>query len=97
MEKPYVFVAIAALLLIALLPLPYGYYTFLRLTVTISAAFAIYSFWEDTPWLAWIFISVAILFNPLIPVYLDRQIWAILDVITAGIFSWAAWRCWQRE
>ena len=97
MERPYVFIAVAALLLIALLTLPNGYYTFLRLTVTLAAAFAAYSLWKDSPWLAWIFIGVAILFNPLVPVYLDRQIWTVIDVTAAGLFGWAAWIRWLSE
>lgn len=79
-----------ALLFVALLPLPYGYYTFLRLVIAASAA---YLAWQDyrkkNAFNGWSLIlsMVALLFNPLIPVYLDRGSWFIIDLAVAGIFA----------
>ncbi|TBZ30760.1 DUF6804 family protein [Rhizobium leguminosarum] len=79
-----------ALLVVAVFPLPYGYYLFLRLAITASAA---YLAWEDykrkDAFNGWSLIlsMVALLFNPLIPVYLDRGSWFVIDLAVAGIFA----------
>ncbi len=79
-----------ALLMIALLPLPYGYYSFLRLVVSASAA---YLAWQDynrkNAFNGWslIFSMVTLLFNPLVPIYLDRGSWFVIDLAVAGIFA----------
>ena len=75
------------LLLLALLPMPYGYYTLVRLCIFIYSAYLAYNLWQEKneTWM-WIFIVIAILFNPVIPIYLDRVLWTLIDLITAGIF-----------
>ncbi|NEJ74924.1 hypothetical protein GR197_31155 [Rhizobium phaseoli] len=79
-----------ALLIAAVFPLPYGYYSFLRLAVTASAA---YLAWQDykmkNAFNGWslTLAMVALLFNPLIPVYLDRASWFVIDLAVAGIFA----------
>jgi hypothetical protein len=77
----------AAFLLIALFYLPIGYYTFLRIIVTIGAIVIIvkelengFNFWVIS------FGIIAILFNPLIPIYLNKEAWILLDVIAAVLF-----------
>lgn len=80
----------AAMLLVALLPLPYGYYTLLRLVVCICAAVIAYlTFVQEDRLGIWApaFAFVAILFNPIVPVYLDRQTWIVIDLIVAGVFA----------
>jgi hypothetical protein len=78
----------AGLLVSALDPWPYGYYTLLRFVVSIAAvwlAFLIYR--RDSgvgPWSV-VFVSAAVLFNPVIPVDLPRDIW-IVYVATAALF-----------
>jgi len=68
--------------------LPYGFYTFLRLIVSISA---IYYVWlikdENKNWIAALFIVIATLFNPIIPIHLTRQIWFIVDIVVASFYS----------
>lgn len=77
-----------ALLLGALGEHPYGYYQLLRWVVALAAVYSAYlahdrkdSFWT------WIFVGVAVLFNPIAPFYLERGTWQILDAVTAGIFA----------
>jgi hypothetical protein len=83
----------AALLIIAILPLPYGYYTLLRLVVTIGASAVAWLDYQETktagPWVL-VFGMTALLFNPLIPVYLSRNSWFFLDIAAAAIFT-AKW------
>jgi hypothetical protein len=77
----------AALLLLALLSFPYGYYTFLRLAVTLSAGLLAYWSWSrQQPLWAIAFAAVALLFNPLFPVYLDRSTWGPIDVAVAALY-----------
>lgn len=82
---------IAALLTIAIFDLPYGYYTFLRVVVCAAAAFGVYdaiNLLEGAAKKVWatIFVLIAILFNPLVPVYLNKLTWAPIDLIVAVIF-----------
>ena len=65
----------------------YGYYQLLRWAVFIAGAYSAYIVNKKhrNAWV-WIFGAVAILFNPILPVYLTRDTWQILDIITAVIF-----------
>jgi urea transporter len=80
--------AIAALMLFgALAPWPYGYYQLLRWVtcgVAVYVAFLAYA-WEKK-WATYLFGFIAVLFNPLLPIYLLREIWQPIDVICALLF-----------
>lgn len=78
------------LLFLALGYHPYSYYIVLRWIIFLSS---FYSGWvlsklEKHNW-SWIFLIVGILFNPIIPVYLDRGIWQIIDVVVALTFMFS--------
>ena len=62
--------------------LPYGYFTFLRLVVFGTTAFLawLFSKIDKQGWMA-VFLLIAILFNPIIPIYLGRRIWQIVDFV----------------
>ena len=78
---------IGLLLLVALFNLPYGYYQFLRLSVLAGALFCIWkSLVEKRMLWSIVFCGLAILFNPLKPVYLQREEWMWVDVVVALIF-----------
>jgi hypothetical protein len=71
--------------------LPYGFFTILRFIVSISAiylAWLSYEYKSEQYWII-VFIIITILFNPIIPIYLTREIWIPIDIIT-GIFFLAA-------
>ena len=79
----------AGLLLLALGDLPIGYYTFLRIVITIGAVAVIINEFEGevTPWIV-VFGIIGVIFNPIIPVYLhDRELWAVIDVVAAVLFG----------
>lgn len=84
-----IFIICAILLLIAVAPMPIGYYTFLRIAVTIGALLVIIS--ERRRKLnLWIIVFgiIAIVFNPLIPVYLyDKHAWMPIDLLAAVMFG----------
>jgi len=73
----------AALLFIGLIDLPIGYYTLLRIVVTIgSVAVVVTEFENGLNFWVIAFGLIAILFNPLIPVYLnDKSAWMLIDII----------------
>ena len=66
---------------------PYGYYILLRwITCITSILVAFQAFEKNIDWAKVVFIVIAILFNPLAPIYLSRSTWIPLDIITAIIF-----------
>jgi len=77
----------AIMLLIAILPLPYGYYILLRWIVCISATFSVWVANElgNKSWL-FLMVLIALLFNPIVPVHLDKGTWVIIDFIVAILF-----------
>jgi hypothetical protein len=78
------------LLVVATARLPYGYYTFTR-TVTSGAAalIAFVGLRERPGFLTWatLLILIVVLFNPFVPVRLNRSTWFYLDLATAGVFT----------
>lgn len=63
---------------------PYGFYTLLRIIVfgtTVYLSWLAYRN-EKQSW-AWVFGFIALIFNPLIPLYLDRDLWKAIDLIVA--------------
>lgn len=77
----------SVMLFIAILPLPYGYYQLLRFAICGIGAFIAYRAYElkRRSWV-WIMGIIAFLFNPLIPVHLDKATWSFIDFIVAIIF-----------
>jgi hypothetical protein len=78
------------MLLAALASWPYGYYTFLRLVVTGCAIALIVVEYQRTnkfSALSILLIGIALLFNPLVPVHLTRDLWALIDVGCAVLFA----------
>ena len=83
----WLFLIPIALLLIGLADLPTGYYTLVRITVcTISALSCYWSYKsDDKVGIATVtFGLLALLFNPIIPIYLhDKEVWTIIDIVAA--------------
>ena len=78
----------AGLLFIGLIDLPIGYYTLLRIVVTIgSIAVVVTEYEEGLNFWVITFGLIAILFNPLIPIYLnDKSAWMPIDIIGGILF-----------
>ena len=85
-----IFLIPAALLLLALVDMPSGYYVLMRIVVCIASAIVAYGSYKRGDSLngsAILFGLMAILFNPIIPVYLyDREIWMPIDIIGSIVF-----------
>ncbi len=74
----------AALLVWALARHPIGYYTILRLVTCVVCAYGAYLAvqWKQTGW-AFIFGSIAVLFQPFIAFRMTKQTWNYVDVAVA--------------
>jgi len=76
-------------LLLSFLNWPYAYYQFLRIAITgvaIYYAYYLYANKRQNFWF-WAFVAVAILFNPIVPIYLKgKSTWIITDVFVAIFF-----------
>lgn len=81
----------AAMLILAVFHLPYGYYQFLRVAVTLIAGVAAYQELEQSNKTAFaLFLVTALLFNPILPVYLNRSLWLPIDLAAALLFVLSA-------
>lgn len=93
-RRPHALPALVAgaMLFFALGDLPYGYYTLLRWVVLIAALLCLYVIIEDgvKDWfdmaLVGTFGAIALLFNPILPVYLSRQVWRLPDLMAGVLF-----------
>ena len=77
-----------ALALGALAPIPYYAYFQLMNWVVVGAAlmtaWQAYKLGKLFP--AWLFVLVAVVFNPLAPFYFSADVWRIADVVVAALF-----------
>jgi hypothetical protein len=88
MKMKVLYLICAAVLFIGIANLPVGYYTFLRIVVTVGSVMVFYreirhgfNFWVI------IFGLLAVLFNPIIPVYLnEKSAWIPIDFIAGVLF-----------
>lgn len=88
--RPHIIPAliVAVMLLGAVAPLPYGYYQFLRwATCGVGIFIAVEAYRWGKIWAVWLFGVVAVLFNPLIPIHLTKEIWQPIDLICALLFG----------
>jgi hypothetical protein len=72
---------------LAIFPWGYGYYQILRIVLCLSSAVVAYGFYKSqlSGW-ALALAAIAILFNPIFPIYMTRASWSRIDVITALLF-----------
>lgn len=86
-KRNFLSVTSIALLVWALTNNPYWYYQMLRWIIAGSAGYLAYIFYEEEEkkWM-WVMVIIAILFNPIFPIYLSREIWTPIDIIAAVLF-----------
>ncbi|WP_428740160.1 DUF6804 family protein [Tenacibaculum sp.] len=76
----------AFLLFLAVMNMPIEYYTLLRVVIFVGALLVIISLSNKIIWVI-VFGIIAILFNPIIPVYLYlKSYWIPIDIITGILF-----------
>jgi len=84
LKENWFLLAAAAFLLGALGDWPYAYYQLLRWIVCGVGAYSAYvAYTQKRRGWTGIFVVIAILFNPMVPFYLERGTWQVLDIIAA--------------
>jgi hypothetical protein len=90
--RPFL-ITLAVALLVAMLPLPYGYYQLLRLVTCGLGAWCALAAWQDSRQLiAGSWGLLALLYNPLMPIHLDRETWTIINLASAAGVVAFVWR-----
>ena len=80
------FLATGIILFISCLPISsYDFYLILRWFICGVSIFFAYTNYNDNKKIPFIEIAIAILFNPIYPIYMDKSSWVIFDII-CGIY-----------
>ena len=87
-QKDFIWIAPILVLILGLLPMPYGYYSMSRIIVCFSSAFIAYKLKDQKNVLKlWVFIALAILYNPILPIHLDdKGLWIAINIPTILLF-----------
>jgi len=73
---------LAVLLFICLLDMPYGYFQLVRFLAMVGFSYLAYiAYQKDERNKAYVFMALAILFQPMIKIALGRDIWNMVDVV----------------
>lgn len=82
MNNTFIKIILSILLLICLIDLPYGYYQFVRFAAMIGFAYLAFAAKErSSNNEMFIYIALALLFQPFIKIALGRTVWNIVDLI----------------
>ena len=68
-------------LLLCLLPMPYGYYQLVRFAAMCGFAWLAYQVRDNNEQRMWIYIALALLFQPFIKIALGRALWNVVDLV----------------
>ena len=103
-DAPKIFVLpiiIAVILFISIADLPYGFYTVMRIVVPLLSGLYLFFTYMDNEEFSLMLIPnilIVIIWNPIIPVYLDKETWIGIDVIAGiveiivAIYAYYVWR-----
>jgi hypothetical protein len=82
MNNTVIKISLAILLLICLFKMPYGYYQLVRFLAMVGFAYLGYTAYErSNKNEVFVFIALAVLFQPFFKIMLGRTIWNIVDVL----------------
>jgi hypothetical protein len=77
---------LSALLFIAVLDLPYVYYQALRIIVPLGISLIIFVEYDKlSRYSIFLYVSICVLFNPILPIYLLRETWFYLDLLSGVV------------
>jgi len=80
---------VAGALFLAILPMPIEYYWALRVAIFAISIYCYLNKREDYKDLAKIgFVLMAIVFNPIWPIYMNKISWVVIDIASASLFLW---------
>lgn len=95
-------IIIAIVLFISIADLPYGFYTFMRIVVPLLSVIYLYFAYMDKEEFNLMLIPniiITILWNPILPVYMDKGTWVLIDIIAGVveiIVAIYAYRLWKK-
>lgn len=80
---------LSILLFLCLIDWPYGYFQFVRLCAMLGFIYLAYeAFLEDQKTELYVFLLLAVLFQPVVKISLGRTLWNIVDVLVGiGLMS----------
>jgi len=80
----YIPLYLATVLLLCLAPMPYGYFMLVRFVMMVACGWMAYQYYMRQKEVAmWVFITIAMLFQPFYKISLGRSIWNVIDVVVA--------------
>ena len=84
----------AVVVVVGLMPMPYAYYMLMRIILCGIAAYGAVLQTERTSGLFWLLVGTAVLYNPIIPVYLGQKaVWSVVNIATLALFWKARLTC----
>ncbi|WP_333592390.1 DUF6804 family protein [Brevundimonas sp.] len=88
-----IWLAPIVLLALALAPWPYGYFMLLRVAVCGAAIWLAYNLLNSQTLrgLGWVFVAVAILYNPVFRIHFERELWMALNIASVVPFAFTGW------
>lgn len=79
-------IILSVLLFLCLWEMPYGYYELVRFLALVGFGYlAIQNYNEKKEVLTFIYVALAILFQPIFKISLGRELWNIVDVIVGSV------------
>ena len=91
-DSPFIapLIVSAVVFVIALFPMPYGFYSILRIIITVICVYGATLFYRRHPSLFWTMVTLALLYNPVFPIHLyEKAFWIAINLLTFGIFVFA--------
>lgn len=93
----YIYLAVAALMLLCLFHMPYGFYTLVRFIAMVAFAYmAYFEFRSKSIDRMVVFIALAVLFQPFVKIALGRVVWNIVDVAVACYLLYLSFKTFKK-
>ena len=84
MLQTFIKLTLSILFLLCLLHLPYGYYQLVRFIALLGfSLLAYFSYQQKQNVLVFVYVALAILFQPLFKIALGRTVWNVVDIMVA--------------
>ena len=93
----YIYLAVAAMLMLCLFPMPYGFYILVRFLAMVAFAYLAYlEFNSKNIDRMVVFIALAVLFQPFVKIALGRTVWNIVDVAVACYLLYLSFKTYKK-
>jgi hypothetical protein len=70
----------------------YDFFLVVRIVVTVNSALLAWRYYKKRTLLTLLFGGVAVLFNPVLPVFFSREVWRLIDAVVLGLLLWSVFR-----